>query len=152
MPWPSGLVVKKGSKALAITSGGMPVPVSDTQSDRYWPGGRSRSRAPRSSSQRLPVSIVIRPPSGMASRALMHRLSSAFSSWCGSTRAVHSPAAPTVSTAIAGPDGAADQSSMPCTSRLMSVGLGSSVCRREKASRRWVSAAARLAAPWAATR
>ena len=44
MPWPSGLVVKNGSKARAITSGVMPVPVSVTQSETYWPGGRSRSR------------------------------------------------------------------------------------------------------------
>src|SRR6187399_1091173 len=55
---------KKGSNARAITSGVMPVPVSVTQSDRYWPGGRSRSLAARSSSHLLAVSIVIRPPSG----------------------------------------------------------------------------------------
>ncbi len=28
MPWPIGLVVKNGSKAFAMTSGGMPVPAS----------------------------------------------------------------------------------------------------------------------------
>ena len=80
VPMPIDLVVKNGSKALAMTSGVMPVPVSDTHRDTYWPGGRSRSRAVRSSSQRLAVSMVIWPPSGMASRALMQRFSSAFSS------------------------------------------------------------------------
>ena len=43
MPWPIGLVVKNGSKARAITSGVMPVPVSVTQSDRYCPAA---GRAP----------------------------------------------------------------------------------------------------------
>jgi hypothetical protein len=38
--------VKKGSNAWATTSGAMPVPVSETQSDIYCPGGRSRSAAP----------------------------------------------------------------------------------------------------------
>ena len=52
--------------------------------------------------------------------------------------------APTTSTAICGPTVRRISSSMPATSRLTSVGLGSSVWRREKASRRWVSAAARL--------
>ena len=39
---------------------------------------------------------------------------------------------------------------MPATSLFASVGFGSSVCRRAKASSRWVSAAARAAAPCAA--
>ena len=38
VPWPIGLVVKNGSNALAITSGVMPVPVSVTQMQIYWPG------------------------------------------------------------------------------------------------------------------
>ena len=101
--------MKNGSKARAITSGVMPVPVSVTQSDTYWPGGRSRSRAARSSSHLLAVSMVSLPPSGMASRALMQRLSSAFSSWFGSTSVGQSPPAPTTSTVDAGADGAADQ-------------------------------------------
>ena len=147
---PIGLVVKNGSKARRATSGVIPVPVSLTQRVTYWPGGRSRSRAARWSSHLLPVSMVSRPPSGMASRALMHRFSRAFSSWCGSTRVVHSPPAATASTATSGPTVRRTSSSMPVTKRFTSVGLGSSVCRREKASKRWVSAAARLDAPWAA--
>ncbi len=49
MPWPIGLVVKNGSKARAITSGGMPVPVSVTLMTRTArgivaaPGARSSS-------------------------------------------------------------------------------------------------------------
>ncbi len=39
---------------------------------------------------------------------------------------------------------------MSAIRRFASVGFGSSVCRREKASNRWVSAAARLTAPLAA--
>lgn len=39
---------------------------------------------------------------------------------------------------------------MPLTKRCRSVGFRARVCRREKASSRWVSEAARLAAPWAA--
>ena len=63
-----------------------------------------------SSSHVLAVSMVRRPPSGMASRALMHRLSSAFSSWLGSTSVGPQAAArrrPRRS--IVGPDRAADQ-------------------------------------------
>jgi hypothetical protein len=80
VPWPMGLVVKNGSNALAMTSPLIPVPVSVTQSDRYCPGGMSCFRAAYASSHLLAVSTVMRPPLGMASRALMHGLRSAFSS------------------------------------------------------------------------
>ena len=81
-----GLVVKNGSNARAITAGGMPVPVSVTETATYWPDGMSRSRAIRSSSQVLAVSMVSLPPFGIACRALMHRLRIALSSWFGSQR------------------------------------------------------------------
>ena len=109
MPWPSGLVVKNGSKARAITSGVMPVPVSVTHSETYWPGGSSRSR------RRARRAIVggldgqAAAVGGIASRALMQRLSSAFSSWERSTRVGHRPPAPTTSISIVGPTRAADQ-------------------------------------------
>jgi hypothetical protein len=61
-----------------MTSGVMPVPVSLTHKEMYWPGGRPRSLAARTSSHLLAVSMVIRPPSGIASRALIVRLSRAF--------------------------------------------------------------------------
>jgi len=70
---PMGLVVKNGSKARCTTSGVMPVPVSVTDSERYWPGANSRSSAARSSSRRLAVSIVMRPPSGVNFEAYARR-------------------------------------------------------------------------------
>ena len=119
-----GLVVKNGSKARAITSGVMPVPVSLTHSETYCPGGDvALARGARRSSHLLPVSMVSRPPSGMASRALMQRLSSAFSSWRGIDQGRPQPAAPTTSTAIAGPTVRRTSSSMPAISRLTSVRL-----------------------------
>ena len=93
--------------------------------------------------------MVMRPPLGMASRALMHRFRSAFSSWPGSISAGHRPAAPTTSREISGPIVRRISSSIPPMSAFTLVGLGVRVWRREKASRRWVSAAARLAAPCA---
>ncbi len=80
----------------------------------------------------------------MASRALMHRLSSAFSSWLASTRVGHRPDAVTTVTWIAGPTVRPTSSCSPATRRLASTGFGSSVWRREKASRRWVSAGGAL--------
>ena len=152
VPCPSGLVVKKGSKARAITSSLMPVPVSVTQRDTYCPGGNSRSRAARVSSHLLAVSMVSLPPSGMASRALMHKFSSALSSCDGSTRTGHKPPAPTTSIATFGPMVRRSRSSMPPISLLASSARGSRVWRREKAKRRCVSAAARLADSIAAFR
>ena len=146
-PIPIGLVVKNGSHALATTSGDMPVPVSDTQSDMYWPGSSPRSAAACPPIHRLSVWIVILPPSGMASRALMHRFRTALSSWFGSIKLVHNPAAFTVPIWMAGPTERRIMSSMPFTSAPTSVGFGSSVCRREKASNRWMRVAARRAAP-----
>ena len=150
MPSPSGLVVKKGSNARAATSGAMPSPVSLTQIETYWPGSRSWVLAVRASIQRLPVSTVSRPPFGMASRALMHRFSTAFSSWCASISTGHRPVLATTSNATPGPVVRRIRSSIPRISRLGSVGLGSRVWRRENASSRCVRAAARFAAPCAA--
>ncbi len=76
---------ENGSKTCATISGGMPFPVSVTPMTMYWPGSMSRACASRSLIVALVVSIVIRPPFGMASRALMHRLRIAFSSWWGRT-------------------------------------------------------------------
>jgi hypothetical protein len=49
------LVVKNGSKMRGTMSLGMPVPLSATQIDRYWPVGRSQTRAERSSSHLFAV-------------------------------------------------------------------------------------------------
>ena len=126
----------------------MPVPVSVTAEREILAGRHVVARGvPARRANLLWVSMVMRPPSGIASRALMQRFSSAFSSCGGSTSAGHSPVAPTTSMATEGPTVRRMRSSMPETSVLTSVARGSSVCRREKASRRCVSAAARRAAP-----
>ncbi len=132
MPTPIGFVVKNGSKARSITTGGMPVPLSETHIDTYWPGSRSRSSAVRSSSQRLAVSMVSVPPSGIASRALMHKFRSAFSSWGGSTSVDHSPPVVTVSTVIAGPTVRRIKSSIPATRRFTSGRLRIQRLRRDE--------------------
>jgi hypothetical protein len=41
VPRPCGFVVKNGSKARATTSGGIPLPVSETVSLTYEPGGKT---------------------------------------------------------------------------------------------------------------
>ena len=88
VPLPSGLVEKNGSNACSSTSGAMPEPVSVTATITYWPGATSCRRAYSSSSVALPASSVSRPPDwpwpSMASRALIARLSSAFSICAGS--------------------------------------------------------------------
>ena len=93
------------------------------------------------------------PPSGMASRALIARLSIALSSWCGSQKRRPQSARrdDLQLDRLADACGAAVP---PCdaTSWLTSTGFGSSGWRREKASSRWVSAAARLAEAMAARR
>lgn len=77
---PIGLVVKKGLKARATTSSGIPIPLSLTHRLTYCPGGSSRSWAALRSRHLLQVSTIGHPLSGMASRALMQRFSSALSS------------------------------------------------------------------------
>ena len=80
VPLPTGLVVKNGSNALAITSGVIPEPVSETASITYCPLSISASAACWASISTLLVSISSRPPSGIASRALTARLRMTFSS------------------------------------------------------------------------
>src|SRR5690349_14060827 len=86
VPFPTSLVVKKGSNALARVSAAMPSPLSVTETRTYSPtrssGGRSRAPAGI-----FLVAITTRPPNGMASRALMERLRMATSICVASTRA-----------------------------------------------------------------
>ena len=93
----------------------------------------------------LAVSIVSLPPSGIASRALTAKFSSAASTSFGSTSTRQSPAPSTVSIAIVSPSVRCMSSDAPWTSALTSIGFGSSGCRRENARSRCVSAAARRA-------
>ena len=81
VPWPCFLVVKKGSNARSAISGAIPVPVSVTSMQRYAPGAMPAA----SSSAALRMATVSVPPSGIASRALIARLMTAFSSCAGST-------------------------------------------------------------------
>ena len=137
--------MKNGSNARAATPGLIPVPVSVTVKTTCSPGGKSPDATRRSSAPRFAVPITSCPPSGMASRALMTRLSSALSSWFGSHKVGHRSPWNRVSSRIAGPTVRRNRSAMSDTSRLARTALGLSVCRREKASRRCVNAAARLA-------
>ena len=145
-PGPIGLVVKNGSNARATTSGVMPVPVSVTAMADVLAGRRVAVVAAWRSRRVLLVSIRSLPPSGIASRALMARLRMLFSSWFWSHSVGHRSAdqRELELDALAHASGAAGP---PWTRSggLARSGLGSSGCRREKASRRWVSAAARLA-------
>ena len=130
-----------------MTSGVMPVPVSVTQMHDVLARLQLRvlrRRRPRRG-RRWRVSIVSLPPSGMASRALIARLSSAISSWLGSA---------SIAPQAAGQHGldrdrlaerAPQQVGHAGDQLLTSIGLGSSGWRRENASSRCVSAAARCA-------
>ncbi len=79
------------------------------------------------------------------------QLSSAFSSWCGSIRVGQTPAAPTTSMVMPGPTVRRIRSLQACDQAIDVDRLGIEVWRREKARSRWVSAAARFTAPWAAS-
>ena len=114
--------------------------VGDRQAD-ILARRRRRAAPPRSGASRcaFAVSIVSMPPSGIASRALIARLSSALSSWCGSQKVPHSPPAATISSRIVSPMVRRSSSSIEATSWLTLTGFGSSGWRRANASRRWVS-------------
>ena len=91
VPLPASLVVKKGSKTLLEHVGRHALAgVAHGDHDvvaRPDAGARGAS----SDSDRLLVAMRRRPPSGMASRALMARLTSAVSSWARSISASHRP-------------------------------------------------------------
>jgi len=81
-PLPPPFVVKNGSKIFSITSGGMPLPVSETSSSTYSPGLNPCSRNLwLSGSVTFAVRIESLPPSGIASRALTARFTITCSSW-----------------------------------------------------------------------
>ncbi len=96
--------------------------------------------------------MVSGPPSGIASRALMHRFSSAFSICGTSTSTDHGSESSCVAIAIDGPSVREMMSSIPRTRASATTGVGASVCLREKASSRWVSAVARDALDCAISR
>ena len=89
--------------------------------------------------------MVTVPPSGMASRALTARLSSASSIWLASASAAGRSVGRSNSIWTVGPIERRSRSPMPVTSDARSTGLGSSAWRRANASRRCVNAAPRCA-------
>ena len=85
----------------------------------------------------------------MASRALMARFRTAFSTWLGSTSVFHNPPAITVSTWIFSPRVRRSMSLMSRITRPRSTELGSSAWRRAKASSWPVRREPRATAPMA---
>src|SRR5512132_780057 len=87
VPLPTGLVVKKGSKARSRTSAVIPQPVSETLIFTYSPAWMS----PTAFAAIVTFSVAMRiaPWPSIASRALTARFTIAFSSWWGSTKIGH---------------------------------------------------------------
>lgn len=110
---------------------------------RYRPGSSSNSVACSAGSSQTSVASVRQPPEGIASRALIARFSSAFSS-CEGSQCTALAAFSRVSTRIFGPTVRRTSSSSSAMIWLGSTRFGSSGCCREKVSSRLVSAAARL--------
>ena len=74
VPLPFSLVVKKGSNARRRVASSIPKPESVTESATWGPGERPvRSAACSESRATVEVRKTSRPPSGIASRALMAR-------------------------------------------------------------------------------
>ncbi|MNN89331.1 hypothetical protein D3C81_2071380 [compost metagenome] len=87
----------------------------------------------------------------MASRALITRLSKAFSSWLTSVLTRQMSSASCSLSSIGSPLVRLNKSSSERINSLGFSGVRFSDCRRENASKRWVRAAARLAEDTAAS-
>ena len=77
--------------------------------------------------------------------AIASRLRMALSSWLSSQSEVQRSLPAIISSTVEGPSVRRSRSSIEDKNALASTGFGSSGWRRAKASRRWVSAAARSA-------
>ena len=142
VPWRPSLVVKNGSNARCTTSAGMPTPVSVNVSRTYSPAGIwSNAGSSASSSVRFSQVIASLPPSGMASRALIARLISVFSSCPRSIITGHRFCGPDVSIRIPAPRVRRRSPVMESTISLILVAVGTRVWRLEKARRRCVRSA-----------
>ena len=147
VPSPIGLVVKNGSNTREATSGSIPVPVSASEITTYSPGSRMPSSRPASTEVARASSDTL-PPSGMASRALTARLTSALSNWLGSTSALSGVSAMSSSSVMFSAN-ACRMSLAACVMRLrISRHCGASGCWRAKDSSRLVSSAPLRAAFW----
>ncbi len=145
-PRPIGLVVKNGSNTRSTyRPSAMPVPVSLTHTETYWPGSSSLCAPCGRRATCCAVSMVMLA-------AVRHRIARIDAQVQQRVlelvrvdqRRTSSPPAATVSTSIAGPTVRRTSSSksgqQPVDRRSA---FGSSVWRREKASSRWVRPAAR---------
>ena len=134
VPSPTSLVVKKGSKMRSSTPGSIPVPVSLTARRTYSPT--------------VPVSIASVPPDGIASRALIARLTTTCSSCARSASTGGSASAASIAISIVSPISRESIGTRPEATSLTSSSTGSSTWRRAKASSWRVSWLARSAARW----
>ncbi|MNV07651.1 hypothetical protein D3C71_980940 [compost metagenome] len=150
VPLPIGLVVKNGSKTRSTTSGGMPVPESETDTTAYSPAGMVGTSP--SAAKTCEVRRINSPPSGIASRALIARFSSALSNWLLSRLARSGASLVAIWMRIFSPSVLRSRCWTDPTSALSSTVFESSDCRRENASKRWVKAAARWLEAVAASR
>ena len=142
---PSGRVVKNGSKRRSRCSFAMPVPSSRTTSATYDPGwvpGCSPTKAASRSASA--VSMVSRPPAGMASRELMTRFVITCSSPARS--AFTRPRAAGITTRLmSSPMRRRSKGASSLTTAVRSRTRGWSTCLRLKARSCWVSSVARSA-------
>ena len=146
MPLPTSLVVKNGSKILAITSGGMPQPVSSTSISTYSPAA-----TPDPDSFRLSRSLMLRvrmasvPPSGMASRALTARLMITCTNCVLSALTYQRSRPDRILRSIFSPSARLSSAARSVSVSPSSSTSACSVCRREKASSWCTRPAARCA-------
>src|SRR6516162_5908135 len=146
VPLPTPLVVKNGSNRCACTSGLMPLPVSHTLSIACGPPDAPGCISTNASSKStLPVSMVRRPPWGIASRAFTARFRMICSICAGSAFTRPSAGSSRLSTSIVSPISGLSIWAMPATTPLRSSTRGWSICWRLKARSCWVSDAARSA-------
>ncbi len=144
VPWPSGLVVKNGSKIRSRVAASIPIPVSLTASRTCGPGRTPTcSRANASSSSTLAVSMVTRPPRGMASRALTTRFMTTCSSWPGSASTPLPAPRETIESSTSSRITRRSIGASPSMTRVRSSTRGCRICLRLNARSWRVSAAAR---------
>ncbi len=130
VPCPSGLVVKNGSNVHSSVSGVMPAPVSEADRRTYSPGRRSLPSQAAASSTSLEQASVNLPSPRIASRALMARFSSAFSSWLRSTQKFHGSAGNMVAIVTDAPTACCSSSRSSSKSRRGLITTGESGWRR----------------------
>ncbi len=149
MPRPLPFVVKNGSKMRARVAASMPTPVSVTASITYWPGGTSRGPTPwAEANSTLAVSMVIRPPRGIASRALITRLKTTWSTCGRSAITCWRSEARCVSMATSSPMMRVSIATPASTTSLRSSTCGSTIDLRLKTISCRVRSAARSPALW----